>query len=123
LYRTIYSKLTDKSNNTTGTDTYFWEFGDGSTSSVRNPSYTYTKSGTFNVSLTVTKPNGCKAKKTFDAFIKIGELSPNFSADKTKGGIPTKINFTNSTSPTSKNITFEWDFGDGTQKSGLQCRP
>ncbi len=111
--------FTDKSNNTTGTDSYFWEFGDGSTSSVRNPSYTYTKSGTFNVSLTVTKPNGCKAKKTFDAFIKIGELSPNFSADKTKGCIPTKINFTNSTSPTSKNITFEWDFGDGTQKSGL----
>jgi len=111
--------FTDVSNGSTGSDTYYWEFGDGGTSSNRNPSYTYTKTGSFSVTLTISKPNGCKAKKTFPDYIKIGALLPDFSADKTKGCIPSLINFTNATAPTSKNMSFEWDFGDGTQKSGL----
>jgi PKD repeat protein len=36
------------------TTQYNWDFGDGSTSTASNPMHTYTVSGTFNVSLTVT---------------------------------------------------------------------
>jgi len=32
---------------------WLWDFGDGSTSSLQNPSHTYTNAGTFNVSLTI----------------------------------------------------------------------
>ncbi|MFH4966484.1 PKD domain-containing protein, partial [Gaetbulibacter sp. M235] len=39
--------------------TYLWNFGDGSpTSSLQNPSHTYAASGNYNVSLTVTDPDG-----------------------------------------------------------------
>ncbi len=37
---------------------WFWEFGDGETSSDQNPSHTYTNGGDFTVSLTITGPGG-----------------------------------------------------------------
>ncbi len=37
---------------------WFWQFGDGSTDTARNPTYSYTKPGTFNVRLTAYN-NGC----------------------------------------------------------------
>lgn len=37
---------------------YLWEFGDGQTSIIQNPSNTYAALGTFTVSLTVTSPAG-----------------------------------------------------------------
>ena len=46
-------------NDSTGTAplTYAWTFGDGSTSSARDPSHSYTTAGTFPVNLTVTDGN------------------------------------------------------------------
>ena len=35
-----------------------WEFGDGGTSTVENPSHTYHTRGTYTVTLTVTGPDG-----------------------------------------------------------------
>ena len=37
---------------------YAWDFGDGSTSTLVNPSHEYTSPGVFEVSLTATNPNG-----------------------------------------------------------------
>jgi glucose/arabinose dehydrogenase/PKD repeat protein len=37
---------------------WFWEFGDGGTSTLQNPSHTYNSNGTFNARLTVTGSNG-----------------------------------------------------------------
>ena len=37
-----------------------WDFGNGSTSTVQNPSYTYLNPQNYNVSLIVTNSNGCK---------------------------------------------------------------
>ena len=44
-------------NLTPGTNTYLWDFGDGTTSTATNPVHTYTVSGTYTVKLTAT--NGC----------------------------------------------------------------
>jgi PKD repeat protein/subtilisin family serine protease len=38
---------------------WFWEFGDGSTASERNPVHTYTAQGVYNVRLTITDVDGC----------------------------------------------------------------
>jgi hypothetical protein len=38
---------------------YLWTFGDGSTSTLQNPTHTYSSPGTYNVSLTVTDLLGC----------------------------------------------------------------
>ena len=40
--------------------TYSWTFGDGGTSNVMNPSYLYPGIGTYNTSLIVSTPFGCK---------------------------------------------------------------
>ena len=39
--------------------TYFWDFGDGNTSTLENPTHIYSSSGTYVVSLVVTDTNGC----------------------------------------------------------------
>lgn len=38
-------------NNSTNANTYSWNFGDGNTSNLQNPSYMYTAAGNYNVSL------------------------------------------------------------------------
>ena len=42
----------------TNTSTYFWEFGDGNTSTEQNPSHTFETNGMFEVKLTVTNECG-----------------------------------------------------------------
>ncbi len=48
--------FTDLSQN--GPNSWAWDFGDGSTSSQRNPTHTYGQSGTYTVSLTATNNYG-----------------------------------------------------------------
>jgi len=63
---------------------YFWDFGDGTTSSLSEPNpYTYSSSGTYTVVLEAT--NGCDTA-TFSEEVEImltsiDELSPNWSID------------------------------------------
>ncbi len=40
-------------------DTFFWDFGDGTTSTLSNPTHTYFIPGDFTVTLTATSVNGC----------------------------------------------------------------
>ena len=66
----------------TGTiDSYSWDFGDGGTSTLRNPSHTYTQSGDFAVSLTVIGPleSDVETKAMFVRVLKafpLGILAP-----------------------------------------------
>ena len=46
------------SNNSLGGSSYAWNFGDGSTSTVMNPTHEYSTAGTYNVQLTVTNVFG-----------------------------------------------------------------
>ncbi len=48
-------------NESTDGDTYLWDFGDSTTSSEVNPVHTYTRTGNFDVTLTVFKSNVCNA--------------------------------------------------------------
>ena len=46
-------------NYSTGAVKYKWDFGNGETTEVFEPSYTYSKYGKYNVSLTAISENGC----------------------------------------------------------------
>ena len=50
------------STSTGSITTYAWDFGDGTTSAVANPSKIYSMSGTYTVALTVTGPGGSNTK-------------------------------------------------------------
>ena len=45
----------------TNAESWAWNFGDGTLSTEQNPSHTYTETGDYYVSLTVTNANGCTA--------------------------------------------------------------
>src|SRR5690606_9274139 len=62
--------FTDNSTITSGTiDTYFWDFGDGSTSNAQNPSHTYAAPGNYTITHTVGSAGGCTSSTTFDVTI------------------------------------------------------
>ena len=64
----LTASFTDQS---TGSITSWkWDFGDGSTSTMQNPSHTYTDPGNYTVSLTVTGPEGSDTNTKAD-YIKV----------------------------------------------------
>ncbi len=93
-----------------------WNFGDGNTSTVENPLYTYPDDGTYSVMLTATNAAGSNISIQ-SGFIVVGAAVPaaGFSASPSEGTTPLIVQFTDTSggSPTS----WIWDFGDGTTGS------
>jgi len=89
-----------------------WTFGDSTTSTVRNPSHTYTNAGSYTVSLKATNAGGNNTK-TKTGYINVTTQPPvaNFSATPTNGPAPLAVQFTD----TSTNVptSWAWTFGDG----------
>lgn len=106
-------------NTTTGTPplSYFWDFGDGSTSTAINPSHTYTTLGYYDVTLTATDGMGCSATYTYYDYVQLN-TSPtvNFAPSQTVICAGSPVSFTNLSGAAT--ATWAWDFGDGST-SGL----
>ncbi|MEE9443188.1 MAG: PKD domain-containing protein [candidate division Zixibacteria bacterium] len=96
----------------TNADTWYWDFGDGGTSSGQNPNpqHTYTSPGVYTVSLTVTNACG-EDTETKIAYITVGEGPlAEFTSDKTETCVNTSISFTDLS---TRADTWSWNFGDG----------
>jgi len=65
-------QFTDQSG-VAGATAWAWDFGDGATSDLRNPSHTYTQEGTFTVRLSVTGAAGTETGEKA-AFIRVGSF-------------------------------------------------
>jgi len=89
-------------------DQWLWDFGDGSTAITQNPVYSYTKPGTYDVSLTAYK-NGCFLKKTKIAFITIIPPLADFNYSFACAAKTTYTFTDNSIGPVT---TWDWDYGD-----------
>ncbi|HVP25720.1 MAG TPA: PKD domain-containing protein [Methanomicrobiales archaeon] len=88
-----------------------WEFGDGTTSTERNPVHTYSSDGSYSVALTVGNPDG-RDYLSKPGYIVAGSIPHvTFSADQTYGLAPLLVKFTNATSRWPTDLA--WDFGDG----------
>ncbi|HWQ47636.1 MAG TPA: PKD domain-containing protein [Methanosarcina sp.] len=108
----------------TGTPTKWkWNFGDGTSSTLKNPTHKYSKVGNYTVTLTVTNAVG-SSTKTISKYITVTATSQTPTADfwgsPLSGKTPLKVVFTETSkgSPTK----WKWDFGDGkysTEKSPM----
>ncbi|MCK9613534.1 MAG: PKD domain-containing protein [Bacteroidales bacterium] len=100
-------------------ETWYWTFGDGTSSTQQNPTHTYNFPGFYDVMLRVTNSNGCRDSLTMTAYIKISELIPDFIQDKATLCQHEHVAFM-STSYTNSTITlYNWDFGDGGTGTGM----
>lgn len=69
--------FTNLSTSIANTLNYSWNFGDGITSSIANPSHTYTSSGTYTITLIASN---CIFSHTITKTIQVGALSINENA-------------------------------------------
>lgn len=98
---------------------WYWDFGDGNKSNLKNPTHTYATGGVFTVYLIVKDAIGCQDIFFIDKYIKVGDPIASFTAPASACmGSPT-INFMNTSS--GNNLTYLWDFGDG--NTGTQQNP
>jgi len=90
-----------------------WDFGDGQTlAQVGNVTNYYGQAGCYDVTLTVTSPEGCIAQESYDDYVCVYENPIAFI-----GASPTSVNALNPTvqfSNSSQNaISYIWQMGDG----------
>lgn len=76
-----FINTTDYDTSNFGSITYLWDFGDGGTSTLANPTHKYTSKGTFNVKLTAVNSMGCQADTIATGYIRVANFSTNFKTD------------------------------------------
>jgi len=96
---------------------YSWDFGNGTTGTGATPAATYTETGTFDVTLTVTDNIG--ATSSVSTTVEIG-IADNQLPVANPGGpykgitdIVVIFNGFFSYDPDGKIVSYSWDFGDG----------
>ncbi|MCX6197813.1 MAG: PKD domain-containing protein [Bacteroidetes bacterium] len=111
-------------NSSVSTDTsaitgYSWDFGDGGIASIANPTYSYTDTGNYVVTLSVTTSAGCLNYTSQQVLIK---PIPTAAFQPTLACVSNPYLFTDlSTAPIAENINqWDWNFGDGTTHASTQ---
>jgi len=112
-------QFSNSSQDITPSSTYEWSFGDGSSSTIQNPTHEYTVAGNYTVSLKVTNTARCFATIVQPNLV---QVNPNptagFEADPWITTLDTPdIEFFNQSKSDSTLQYFEWDFGDGSTSS------
>lgn len=99
-------------NNTGGSSSCFWDFGDGTTSTAASPTHTYMPPGTYQVMLAVEDTGSCKPRDTAYATITVVQntVIANGSVTNDTGCAPLLVQTVNSSTGAT---SYEWDFGDG----------
>jgi len=97
--------------------TYHWDFGDGNTSSIQNPLYTYYQPKSYTVKLDITNASGDLATITQTDYILVeppiipDPLNPDFTGTPRSGVTPLTVQFEDTS--TGPHDQWEWEFGDG----------
>ena len=96
---------------------WFWHFGDGKTSKIWNPNHTYSKAGTYTVTLTMTGAKGTTTCTQPDYITAYTAPKGNFSAAPRSGNAPLQVHFTYESGGVI--TSWLWSFGDGTTSTDL----
>jgi len=105
---TVDSTVTFTDASSATVTSWFWDFGDGATSTIQNPVHIYASSGYFLVCLTTADGGGCT--NTYCHYVLIPSFTCDATFSTTSNGTNTVWFINNSAIYTS----YLWDFGDGT---------
>ncbi|MBT4727542.1 MAG: PKD domain-containing protein [Bacteroidetes bacterium] len=98
---------------TNGDLSYIWSFGDSIGSVLENPYHTYSVEDTFDVGLIAISDEGCK-DTTWKKMIVFPSPRAKFTMnDSAQCFDKNKYEFKNRTTISSGNLSYSWDFGDG----------
>ncbi len=99
-------------NTSTGGFDYYWDFGDGNSSTEFEPVHTYADTGIYEVKLVVNQGTTCP-----DSIERLVKIFPEFQVDFEFDGVhcpKDTIHFTDLSIATYPPLTsWKWDFGDG----------
>ncbi|HDR68201.1 MAG TPA: PKD domain-containing protein, partial [Bacteroidaceae bacterium] len=114
----------DFTNQTNGGQTYIWNFGDGSSSSLKDPVHLFTNTGTtdsvYIVTLISIAPNNvCRDSMSVNITVH-PYLQANFTIYNQIGCSPFDVVIENASVNAS---VFRWDFGDGTDTITFNMDP
>lgn len=109
--------------NTTETVGFRWNFGDGSSDTVRNPVKTFQQAGTYTVRLRVFTENGCDSRDSLQ-FVARRAPTAFFTFDKACKDEP--VTFTNLSSDNGIPggiVSYFWEFGNINGQTSTQKDP
>jgi PKD repeat protein len=107
-------------NNSTGANTFFYDFGDGNTATTTAAPetllHTFMKAGVFTVKMTAS--NGCSTQSTTQTITVLTPPQVSFTSNQLQYCIKEPALFSNTTL-NAGNYTYNWDFGDGSTTNDL----
>lgn len=94
-------------------NSWSWNFGDGATSTLQNPSHTYNTPGTYNVTLTVFNAGGCFSRLIKERLVVIRRATITINNLPAEGCVPLTIHPVPVISSPAPIVSYQWTFGDG----------
>ena len=96
-----------------------WDFGDGTSSTLVNPTHTYAQVGQYTPQLTVTTSGGCSSTFSYARMVRVGTHPiADFGPRMDSACAPLAVQFSNqSTDTLAIGTKYFWDFGDGTHST------
>lgn len=96
---------------------WYWDFGDGTTDTVQNPSHVFATAGIWNVTLHVFNSAGCSDTVTISVIV---HQLPIADFTYSSACLLQNINFTDLSTGGTPINSWSWDFGDGSGTSTFQ---
>ena len=101
--------------NAPGAVSFFWEFGDGATSTESNPSHIYSIYGVYSVKLTVTAASGCSTTIVKENIVSVTPAKiSSLDSLPYSGCAPYNHSFSANIASTDSIASYLWNFGDST---------
>lgn len=117
----VYFNASDSNDPDGNIVSYEWDFGDGSTAKGVSVSHKYTDAGTYTVSLKVTDNTGNTGSVSKTLTISGNQIPTAafvYSPLSPTPGENVYFNASGSSDPDGTIVSFQWDMGDGSTRSG-----